>query len=85
MSANSAIPLETELSFENKLEWLSAEEAALFLRIFRRDGTPCVERIRNLASQGRIPFYKPFGRLLFRRSELVVLVEASRKGGFKWR
>jgi hypothetical protein len=88
MSANSLEPSETHgvnHSFENKSEWLSAEEAAQFLRIFRKDGTPCVERIRNLVNQGRIPFYKPFGRLLFRRCELIVLVEASRKGGFKWR
>lgn len=66
-------------------DWLSAKEAAMYLRIFRGDGSPCVERIRNLVSKGQIPFYKPFGRLLFKRSELESMVESSRKGGFRCR
>lgn len=66
-------------------DWLSAKEAAIYLRIFREDGSPCVERMRNLACSGRIPFYKPFGRLLFKKSELRMLIESSRKGGLKWR
>lgn len=66
-------------------DWLSAVEAASYLRILSRDGSPCVARIRNLVHLGRIPFYKPYGRLLFKRSELWTLVESSRKGGFKWR
>ena len=66
-------------------DWMNAIEAALYLRIFRNDGSPCVERIRNLVNQGKIPFYKPFGRLLFKRSELKNFVESSRKGGFKCR
>jgi hypothetical protein len=64
-------------------DWLNATEAAAYLRIFSKSGLPCVARIRNLANQGRIPFYKPYGRLLFRRSELKRLIESSRKGGFK--
>lgn len=66
-------------------DWLSAKEAAIYLRILREDGSPCVERMRNLACSGRIPFYKPFGRLLFKKSELTTLIESSRKGGLKWR
>jgi hypothetical protein len=66
-------------------EWLNTNEAASYLRLLREDGTPCVERIRNLVNQRRIPFYKPFGRLLFKKSELKSLIESSRKGGFKWR
>jgi hypothetical protein len=66
-------------------DWLNATEAALYLRLFRENGSPCVERIRNLVNQGRIPFYKPFGRLLFKKSDLKNLIESSRKGGFKWR
>lgn len=66
-------------------EWLNAIEAATYLRLLREDGSPCVERIRNLVNQRRIPFYKPFGRLLFKKSELKSLIESSRKGGFKWR
>ncbi len=64
-------------------DWLSASEAASYLRIFSKDGSPCVARIRNLVNLGRIPFYKPYGRLLFKRSELERLIESSRKGGFK--
>jgi len=66
-------------------DWMNAIEAALYLRIFRNDGSPCVERVRNLVNQGKIPFYKPFGRLLFKRSELKGFIESSRKGGFKCR
>jgi hypothetical protein len=66
-------------------DWLNAVEAASYLRIFSRNGNPCVARIRNLVNLGRIPFYKPYGRLLFRRSELEKFVESSRKGGFKCR
>lgn len=63
-------------------DWLNAIEAATYLRIFKKCGRPCTARIRNLVNQGRIPFYKPYGRLLFKRSELKRLVESSRKGGF---
>lgn len=66
-------------------DWLNAAEAASYLRIFSKDGSPCVARVRNLVNLGRIPFYKPYGRLLFKRSELRTLIESSRKGGFKWR
>jgi hypothetical protein len=77
------------LLIENRIvsssDWLNAHEAANYLRMLRKDGSACVERLRNLVSQGKIPFYKPFGRLLLKRSELERLIEASRKGGFKWR
>lgn len=85
MSMSSLAPKQAiNLSFEGA-DWLSAFEAALYLRILRKDGTPCVERIRNLVHQGKIPFYKPFGRLLFKKSELKLLIESSRKGGVKCR
>lgn len=64
-------------------DWLSAVEAASYLRIFSKNGKPCTARIRNLVNLGRIPFYKPYGRLLFKKSELERLIESSRKGGFK--
>lgn len=66
-------------------DWMNAEEAAVYLRIFRKDGSPCVERLRNLVCKRKLPFYKPFGRLLFSRKELKILTESSRNGGFKWR
>jgi hypothetical protein len=80
MTASNVINSEYE-----GIDWLNALEVALYLRIFRKDGTPCVERIRNLVNLGKIPFYKPFGRLLFKKAEIKALIESSRKGGFKWR
>ncbi|MBN8538632.1 MAG: helix-turn-helix domain-containing protein [Deltaproteobacteria bacterium] len=74
----------TNQNFESS-DWMNTEEAALYLRILSKGGKPCVGRIRNLVSLGKIPFYKPFGRLLFKRSELKIFIESSRKGGFKWR
>ncbi len=62
-------------------EWMNAVEAAIYLRILTKDGRPCTARIRNLVNQGRIPFYKPYGRLLFKRSELCRFIEITRKGG----
>lgn len=82
VNANAAPHLNQ--NFENS-DWLNAVEAASYLRIFSKDGKPCVARIRNLVNLGRIPFYKPYGRLLFKRSELERLIESSRKGGFKCR
>ena len=85
MSMSTLMPAQMiEMDFEGT-DWLSVLEVAKYLRIFRKDGSPCVERIRNLVNQGRIPFYKPFGRLLFKKSELKTLIESSRKGGFKCR
>lgn len=71
-------------SFDSS-DWLNAVEAAIYLRIFRKDGSPCVERVRNLVNQRKIPFYKPFGRLLFKKTDLESLIESSKKGGFRWR
>lgn len=82
MNVANASPQTAEQNFESS-DWLNVIEAASYLRIFRRDGSPCVERIRNLVHQGKVPFYKPFGRLLFKKSELKSFVESSRKGGFK--
>lgn len=83
MTSANGIPSNEFNEFSS--DWLNVIEAAIFLRIFRKDGTPCVERIRNLVNLGKIPFYKPYGRLLFKKSELNLLIESSRKGGFKWR
>lgn len=62
------------------LDWLNTEEAAVYLRLLTKKGQPCKERLRNLVNKGRVPFYKPFGRLMFRRSELQKLIETSRQG-----
>lgn len=61
-------------------EWLNSFEAAKLARIFKKDGvTPSAATIRNLANERRLPFYKPFGRLLFRRSELNQFIERTRQ------
>ena len=70
---------------QEKNEWLNTKEAALYLRVLTSNNKPCVNRIRNLVYEGRLPFYKPLGRLLFKKSELKVLIESSRQGGMKWR
>lgn len=82
--ATASSPMFQDQNFDGS-DWMNAEEAAFHLRIFSKDGSPCVARIRNLVNLGRIPFYKPYGRLLFRKSELDRLIESSRKGGFKCR
>jgi hypothetical protein len=69
-----------ELQSEEDTPWMNAIEAARHLRILRSDGTPCEESVRNLVSKGKVPSYKPFGRLLFKRSELDRLIESSKKG-----
>lgn len=79
MKVMSRSEMGLEQGFEGS-EWLNADEAATYLRIFSKSGRPCTARVRNLCSQGRIPFYKPYGRLLFRRSELERLVASSRNG-----
>lgn len=84
VATSSSTQITADMGFEN-LDFISAIEAALYLRIFRKDGTPCVERIRNLVNKGKLPFYKPFGRLLFKKAELKAVIESSKKGGFKWR
>lgn len=73
-------PLEhAEPDFDDKSYWLDTTEAAIYLKAKKKDGTPCPGRIRNLVCQRRIPFYKPFGRLLFKRPELDRFVEMTRK------
>ena len=74
----------TELKvFESQMsstEWLNTYEAARYLRILKKDGaTPCIKSLRNLVLQRRIPSYKPFGRLLFKRSELQRFIESKRR------
>jgi len=77
---------ENFVAFGNTSEWLLPEEAAIYIRAFKKDKiTPCVQRIRNLVSQKRLSAYKPFGRLLIKKSELDSIIETSAIGGRKWR
>lgn len=54
--------------------WLTTKAAAEYL------GTTA-GGIRNMVYRGQLIPYKPFGRLLFKRSDLDRRVESSRKGG----
>lgn len=55
--------------------YITASEAADYLRT-------TMSGIYSLVSRGKIPSYKPFGQLLFRKSELDLCVKSSKKKGF---
>lgn len=56
-----------------KIEWMDSKEAASFLRISE-------QALRNMTSNGRIPFYKLGRRNRYRKDELTDLVLSQRKG-----
>ena len=60
-------------SLKTDPNWLDTKGAAALLMT-----SP--GQIRNLVSEGRIPYFKPFGRLRFKRTDLERLIEGSRKG-----
>lgn len=62
--------------FENLINeeiWLTAKEAAGFLRI-------SVESLRNMTSNGKIPHYKLGRRVRYLKSELRALLKANKRG-----
>jgi len=63
-----------DLTGDQKMMWLSTEDAAAYLRT-------TAGSIRNLVYRRRLSCYKPFGRLLFNRDELDRLVRAFSQGG----
>ena len=64
----------SSLAIKSESEWLTSDEAAVFLRISPYN-------LRNLASAGRVPYYK-FGRSnRYLRSELRELLLAHPRGG----
>ena len=65
------------------LEFMSSTEAAQYLRLIDQNGQPNTKQLRAMVYDGRIPFYKPFGRLLFKKSELEKLINNSKRGGYK--
>jgi len=65
---------------EPSADWLTTKEAAIYIRAFDDNGNPCPGRVRNLVGQRKLTPHKPFGRLLFKRSELQKIIEASRQG-----
>jgi excisionase family DNA binding protein len=54
-------------------DWLTVPEAARYLHM--PEGS-----LRNRISDGRIPSYKPAGRVLVRKSELETLALSTRRG-----
>lgn len=56
-----------------KTEWLNSEEAANFLRI-------SVKALRNMTSNGQLPFYKLGRRNRFRKDELEAQLLSKRRG-----
>ncbi len=62
----------------DRSDWMTAEEAAAYLRKFRRkDGKPSVGAIHSMVYRGQLIGRKFFGRLLFRRTELDRLIALS--------
>lgn len=76
-----------EINQEKNLEseWMNSKEVAIYLRFLKPDGSPDSSRVRSLVHQGRLPFYKPFGRLIFKRTDIKKLVEDTFEGAWKWR
>lgn len=59
--------------FENR-EWLRAEDAALYLGI-------SLGSLRNMTSNGELPYYKLGRRILYRTDELRDLLLREKRGG----
>lgn len=55
-------------------EWLTTEEAAAYLRL-------SVGALRNLTSNGKVPYYKFDRRNRYRIDDLRELLSANRRGG----
>ncbi len=55
-----------------KFEWLNSEEAAIFLRI-------SVKVLRNMTSNGQIPFYKLGRRNRYRKCELEAMLLSKKR------
>lgn len=57
------------------IEWLNSEEAAGFLRI-------SVKALRNMTSNGQLPFYKLGRRNRYRKDELETLLRSQKRGQY---
>jgi excisionase family DNA binding protein len=64
----------SSLIFEN-LTWLTASEAAVYLRL------PSVGALRVLVFKRRLPFYRMGRNLRFKKAELDRLLDLSKNGG----
>lgn len=66
---------ENALAVESENEWMNSEEAAEYLRI-----SPAT--LRNMSSDGKIPYHKLERRNRYRKSDLRDLLLRNRRGGF---
>ncbi|MEN9722594.1 MAG: Helix-turn-helix domain [Pseudomonadota bacterium] len=73
MPSVAANPVSASTTFDGS-QWMTTKEAAEYLRT-------TVGGIRNMVYRGQLIPHKPFGRLLFKRTDLARAVESSRKGG----
>jgi hypothetical protein len=64
-----------ELSDASK--WLDTIQTAIYLKRFRKDGSPSVGAIRNLIYRKQLKARKFLGRLFFNRLELDRLIAIS--------
>ena len=62
-------------SLKNELEWMTTEEAAAYLRL-------PIGSLRNLTSNGFVPYYKLGGRNRYRLDDLRNLLLLQKRGGF---
>ncbi len=63
--------------FENGIVWLTCLDAAIYLRKFRKDGSPSTGAIRNLIYRGKLKARK-FGKVLYlKKSEIDRAIDLS--------
>jgi len=62
--------------FENQKEWLDSTEAAAYLSL-------SVGSLRNMTSNGHVPYYKLQGRNRYRLEDLRNLLLSQKRGGFR--
>lgn len=77
---------ESAQTFFDNSKWLSTKDAAIYLRKFRRDGTPSVGAIRNLIWRGFLKAHKWHRRVYILRKDLdrLILNSPTIEGGFEW-
>lgn len=72
-SSDSKIIVVDQCHSSLKIEWLDSDAAAKYLYI-------SVETLRNLASNGQIPFYKLGRRNRYRKDELDSILLRNKRG-----
>jgi excisionase family DNA binding protein len=71
---DSALPFSSSLKTET---WLDSREAALYLRL-------SLGALRNMTSNGQVPYYKLGARNRYLKSDLQRLLLQNRRGEAKW-